>query len=144
MKKIIALMMVTVLALTCALSLTSCFDKTDDALVGTYEMTSISGSITSGGVTTELTTDLYDYYKITLEKSGKAIIESRGAGTSLEYKDEGTWEYDNGELKITSETQGVKVTEVMQWKDDVITYNATQNASGMVINMKLVLEKVTD
>ena len=125
---------------TCALTFASC--NSDDKIAGTYEMTSISGTVTYGGETIELEEDLYDYYRITLKKNGSCMIESKASGSTTKVEEEGTWEYDDGILKIKSNPSGITTVEEMTWEDDVIIYEAEQNASGMKIEMKLRLEKV--
>ena len=110
-------------------------------IAGTYSMTEISGTVTVGGVTTELSTGLYSKYDIVLNADGTAKIIAAASTINVESEASGTWKYEEGKLKLTSETSGISVTEVMDWNDGVITYETTQSASGMEISMKIVLEK---
>ena len=104
-------------------------------------MISISGSISYGGETIELEEDLYDYYRITLNKDGSCLIESKSSTSTALIENEGTWEYDDGELKIKSVSYGATVVELMEWDDGVITYDCEQSAQGMTIKMRLILKK---
>ena len=137
MKKLLSFTLALVLILSCA-ALVSC--NTND-IAGIYEMVSVSGTVSYGGQTVELGKDLYDYYRITLNKDGTCKIESKSADSTAKVEQDGTWEYEDDLLKIKSTTSGVTVVEEMQWKDGVITYDAKQSASGMTINMHLVLER---
>ena len=144
------------LALSCVFILASCDPKKDDepeakpSILGTYEMISIEGSVTSGGVTVELEEGLYEYYTIELKEDGKAVVESAAAGSSQSIRQEVTYEYDEktGALDVISVVDGYTVVEKMTLKDGKITYttNTTGTNSGitMTINMTIVLEKKAD
>ena len=140
MKKLTALTLAVLMLVTCSLCLFSCGDNMTAKIAGTYSMTAISGTITAGGQTIELGTDLYDRYDIVLNKDGTAKIISAGKG-SLEIEQAATWKYEGGKLKVISETAGVKVTEAMDWKDNVITYETKQSTTDMEISMKITLTK---
>ena len=137
MKKLLSVLLVAIMVI----SLASCFGGINEDAVGVYEMTAISGTVTANGVTTELGTDLYEYYTITLNKDGSAVVKAKGSQTSIEMEQEGTWKFEDGKVKLTSENQGVKVTEVMDWKDNVITYKTTQEGQGMKLDFELTLTK---
>ena len=139
MKRILSLALGLVLALGCFVILPSC--GMERKIAGTYEMVEISGTLTMNGQTVELDEDLYDYYRITLNKDGTAEIESKGAGSTLKVEEEGTWEYEDDVIKLKSKPSGITVVEEMEWDDDVITYEAEQSAQGMTIKMTLILEK---
>ena len=141
MKRLVAIFLTAVLVLGSVMALASCNDANPKDMVGVYELSDISGSITANGQTTALSKDLYEYYTIELKDGGAATVKSAGAGFSVEYEEEATWKYEDGKLKITSKPQGVEVTEVMDIKDGVITYETTQSTGGTVISMKIVLEK---
>ena len=142
MKKTLAIVLALVMLLTASVTLISCSNKNPNNVVGVYEMTDISGTLTNNGQVTQLSKDLYEYYTITLEKGGKATIASAAKGSSSEIKQEATWEYEKGELRITSAPQGINVTEIMELKDGVITYETTQQLSAtQKISMKIILEK---
>ena len=156
MKKTFFIIMIIALALSFTLLLTACTggDETPEepkiTVDGKYEMTSISGSVTVGTTTVELEEGLYEYYRMTLNLDGTALIEAKGAtqngveGAKIER--EATWEYDveNGILKIMSKEGSLTVVEEMQWAEGVITYETEQTAQGMTMKMTLILEKVTE
>ena len=60
MKKILSVMLVVALSLSCVLMLSACGKNSQVA--GTYEMVSISGTVTMNGQTVTLSEGLYDYY----------------------------------------------------------------------------------
>ena len=139
MKRVFVLVLGLVLTLSCLLSLSAC--TMESKIAGTYEMVSVSGTLTYNGVTTELGEDLYDYYRITLNRDGTALIESKGADSTAKIEEEGTWEYEDDLIKLKSRPSGITVVEEMEWKDGVITYEAEQSGQGMAIKMTLILEK---
>ena len=77
MKKILSFVLIVSMLLTCMVVFASC--DTSSKVAGTYEMVSVTGSLTYQGETIALDEDLYDYYRITLEKDGTALVESKGA-----------------------------------------------------------------
>lgn len=141
MKKILSLTLAVFLIAACLLTLASCGAASE--LVGTYEMSSISGAITYAGQTVTIDEDYFEYYRITLEKGGACKVESKAADSTAKIEQEGTWEYDEetGKLTVKSTQGGVTVSEEMKWKDDIITYNAELSEAGMKIKMRLKLEK---
>ena len=142
MKKLLALTLAIIMALGCTFCLFSCSNDAEIAkkIPGVYEMTDISGYIKQGASTVELTKELYDYYTITLNEDGTALIESKGNG--VVYDEEGTWKYEGGKLKLTSAPSGISVVEEMEWKDDVITYKTKQSlGGGDSIEMNMTLTK---
>ena len=141
MKKILSLTLAVFLIAACLLTLASCGAASE--LVGTYEMSSISGAITYAGQTVTIDEDYFDYYRITLEKGGACKVESKAADSTAKIEQEGTWEYDEETEKLTvkSTKDGITVIEEMKWKDGVITYNAELSEGGMKLKMRLKLEK---
>lgn len=139
MKKILTLAMALALIATCAFHLISCGGRDD--VVGTYEMVSVSGTVTYNGQTVELSEDLYEYYRIILDRDGTAKIESKASNSTLKVEEEGTWEYEDGVLKVKSSPSGIAVVEEMKWENGTITYEAEQSGQGMTIKMTLVLQK---
>ena len=137
MKRLIFLLLTGILLF----SLASCGRNSE--LVGTYEMTSLSGAITYNGQTTTLNKNSFTYYRIILSRNGDCKVEAKAADSTAKTEQEGTWEYDaeSGTLSIKSEEAGVTVIEEMQWEDGVITYNSEQTQSGMKIKMRMKLEK---
>ena len=141
MKKILSLMLVVILAFGCVFALASCGKKSK--IAGTYELESIEGTMSYNGETVELDESLYEYYRITLEKDGTALIESKAAGsTGVKVEEEATWEYEDGKLELKSSPQGITVVEEMEWDDGVITYTTEQSGGGMTMSFTMVLKKV--
>ena len=149
MKKFITIILGVVLCFACLAMATSCESKDKDKkgkinkeVVGVYEMVSVSGTINQNGYITNLDKSLYEYYRITLNADGSAVVESKGALSSAIYEAEGTWEWSNGKIKMKSTVSGVTTVEVMDWEDGVITYEAHEVGQGIEITMVLVLERV--
>ncbi len=144
MKKFLSIALVLIISVSC-LAFTSCslLGGAKEDVVGVYEMTEISGTVKYGGTTYPLSEDLYEYYRITLNEDGTAIIEAKGNGSSA-IREEGTWEYDKPELNVISNRGGYKVVERMELKDGIITYSAPaqyDSLTGMTIEMNMTLEK---
>ena len=143
MKKILSLMLVVILAFGCVFALASCGEKSGSEITGVYELESIEGTMSYNGETVELDESLYEYYRITLEKDGTALIESKAAGsTGVRIEEEGTWEYEDGKLELKSSPQGITVVEEMEWDDGVITYTTEQYSGGISMSFTMVLKKV--
>lgn len=147
MKRIISLALVLILTLSCTVLMFSC---KKESILGVYEMTEISGKVTSNGVTVELEEGLYEYYTLELKEDGKGTVKSSGAGTNQELRQDIEWEYDEetGALDIISKVDGQTVVEKMTLKDGKITYSTSTTGSfsgvTMTISMELVLEKKAD
>ena len=140
MKKTLATFFTVICTFICIFMLGSCNENAKYA--GTYKMVSITGSMTINGETTQLSTDLYEYYNIILNKDGTAVVESKGAQTvGMAVENEGTWEYEDGKIKLKSRNSGITVVEEMTLEGDTLTYVAEQAASGVSISMTIVLEK---
>ena len=139
MKKILSLILVTVLLLSCVSVLSSCGMKAK--IAGTYEMVSISGTITQNGKTVNLDEDLYEYYRLTLNKDGSALVESKGKNNTSKVEQEAEWDYKDGVIKLKSVQMGITVVEEMEWNDGVIIYEAKESGQGMTVNMKVTLER---
>ena len=150
MKRIVSLALVLMMVLTCVVSFASCDlgkKRQEKKMLGTYEMVSISGTISYNGETIQLEKDLYEYYRIILEKDGVVTIEAKGTnGAATEEEGEWEWDTDDEVLKVWTKPEGspVRVLEKMEWEDDTITYTANQTVEGMTISMTIVLEKVAD
>jgi len=140
MKKTLSLLLATVMLLGC-LCLSACGDDTAKKIAGTYEMDSITGSMTVSGQTVSLTKDLYEYYRIILNEDGTARVESKSPNSTTKVEEDGTWTWENNVLKLKSSPNGISVVEEMEWEENKITYKAEQSADGMSLSMTLVLVK---
>lgn len=138
MKKISVSILAVMMCLICLLTFAACQDS---QYVGTYEMVSISGTMTAYGQTIELTKDLYEYYRITLNDDGTAKVQSKAANNTTAIEADGTWEVVDGKIFLKSTTSGITTVEEMTWEDGVITYSANQSAQGISMEMTIVLEK---
>ena len=124
MKKLLTVLILIALCLSCMTVMISCDIMNigiKKEIVGVYEMTDISGSMSANGQTISLSKDLYEYYRITFNKDGTAMVESKAVGNDLKVEQEGTWEWDDGKIELKSNTQGVTVVEELDWNDGVIT-----------------------
>lgn len=145
MKRIVSLALVLMMVLTCTLAFASCGQE--KKMLGTYEMVSISGTMTYNGETIQLDKSMYEYYRIILEKDGVVTIESKGTnGAATEEEGEWEWDKDDEVLKIWTKPEGsfTRVLEKMEWEDGKITYNVDQTAEGITMKFTIVLEKVED
>ena len=140
-KKIMAALAVVMCVIACAMTLTACTSIEMRKIAGTYEMVSISGTITYNGQTTQLDEDLYEYYRITLEKDGDAKVEIKGTVNTLAVEADAEWEYEDGKIKLITKQGGMKVVEIMDYEDGAITYTANQTVQGMAISMTIILER---
>jgi hypothetical protein len=104
-------------------------------------MTSITGTVTYNGITTTLDQGLYEYYRLTLNKDGTALVECKAKSSTTKIEQKAEWDYEDGIIKITSAPQGITVVEEMEWNDGVIIYEAVENSAGITVSMKLTLEK---
>lgn len=130
-RKITLIMTALVLCLTCAFGLAACSDYSE--IAGTYEMTSISGTI--NGVT--VNKNMYEYFRIILTKNGKGTVQSKGAGVgAVEYEAKGTFTYseEDGKIRLTTRNGSASVTEEYDYADGVITYKVS--AQGMKFTVK--------
>lgn len=143
MKKAFSTLFSVICALLCVFMLGACGQNSKYA--GTYKMVSISGTVSMNGMTTTLSTEMYEYYNIILNEDGTAVVESKAAGsTGVAIEQDGTWEYEDGKIKLKSDNSGVTVVEEMTWENDTITYVAEQSAQGMTVSMTIVLQKSTE
>lgn len=144
MKKLLTVLILIALCLSCMTMMISCDIMNigiKKEIVGVYEMTDISGSMSANGQTISLSKDLYEYYRITFNKDGTAKVESKAVGNTAKIEQEATWEWDDGKIELKSNPQGVTVVEELDWNDGVITYKATQSAQGITIVMNITLKK---
>ena len=144
MKKLLTVLVLIALCLSCMTMMISCDIMNigiKKEIVGVYEMTDISGSMSANGQTISLSKDLYEYYRITFNEDGTAKVESKGVGNTAKIEQEATWEWDDGKIEFKSTTQGVTVVEELDWNDGVITYTSTQSAQGITITMDITLTK---
>ena len=155
MKKLLAIVLVMALALSCAFMFTACTPKTEEpeapqsSILGKYEMFEISGTVTANGQTIPLEEGLYEYYTIEIKEGGVATIKSAAAGSSSEIRQDVTWEYDEttGALDIISVIDGMTVVEKMNLTDGIILYTNSQTGLvqgvQMTIDMTIKLSKVS-
>ena len=137
MKKITLISLLIVVLIVASVALTACANT---QYAGTYEMVDVSGTLTTNGQTTTLNKSMYDYYRIILKPNGKAVVESKAAG-SIAVSIDSKWEYEDGKINLITTTSGVKVVETMTINGDTITYSATQSAQGITIDFSIVLKK---
>lgn len=142
MRKILVLILTVAMSIASILSLSACQNEKYNAkYAGTYEMISISGQMTMHGQTTEITKDLYDYYRIVLEEDGSAKVQSKGKANTTAVEIEGTWEYSDGKILLKSSNSGITTIEEMLWEEGKITYSASQSGAEYAIEMNIVLQK---
>ena len=138
MRKILVLIMTVAMSMIFILSLSAC-EITKYA--GTYEMISISGQMTMYGQTTEITKDLYEYYRIILEEDGSAKVQAKGKANTTAVEMEGSWEYSDGKILLKSSNSGINTIEEMLWEEGKIIYSTSQSGADYTIEMDIVLQK---
>ena len=141
MKKTIATFVTMLCAFVFVLIFAACGSNSE--YVGVYKMKSISGIITQNGQTVHLTTDLYEYYNITLNEDGTGKIESKGTTNTNRVESTGTWDVENGKVLFKSKVGAITVVEEMTWENGVLTYVAEQTGVGYAYSMTIVLERET-
>ena len=130
MKKKLAIVVALALVV-CAVCLSACVDPSLKEVKGTYEMTEISGNMNG----TQITKDMYEYFRIILDGKGKATVESKGSGVgAISYSASGTYTYKDGKINVTTRSGSQKVTETYDYEDGVITYTVSQQ--GMSLSVK--------
>lgn len=117
------------------LMLVACADPSLKEVEGTYEMTSISGTISGQ----QVNKDMYEYYRIILDGKGKATVQSKVTGGSS-YEAEATYKYKDGKLELITQNGAAKVTEEMDYEDGVITYKVNMES----MNFTIVLTRVQE
>lgn len=138
MKKTILLITCIIFSLSCVFAFTACAKM---KYAGLYEMTDISGYVTVKGQRTNLTKDLYEYYTISLKRSGKAVVRTKVKSDRVEYKTEGTWRVNGDAIEITTKQDGSSVVEKMTWKDGVLHYWDYQNSYELSFYVSITLTR---
>lgn len=91
-----------------------------DEVAGTYEMTSITGTVNGQPISEEN----YEYFRIILNANGSGLVQSKGAAEGSEpYEADGTFRYKDGMIRFNSRTGIFSVTEEYAYADGVITYS---------------------
>ena len=137
MKRFLKFAVLPVLAVCMLFAISACSNAALKEVAGTYEMSSVSGTINN----TTVSTDMYEYFRIILDDKGNGTVQSKGKGVgSVAYEQKGTYTYSDGKIKMTTKNGGASVTEEYDYADGVITYNV--NTTGM--NFKIVFNKVVE
>ena len=114
MKKTLTTVLSSICTFICLVMMGACVQT--NKMAGTYKMKSVTGTITANGVTQTLSTDLYEYYNITLNNDGTALVEAKGANSAgMSMEGEATWESEGNVIKLKTQNAGVTVVEEMQW-----------------------------
>lgn len=122
MKKIWITLCLAIASLAALFALAACGADYSE-VAGTYELQDITG--TYNNVT--MKKDMYSYYRIILDKGGKATVQSKRASTEAEEKEKtGTFTYsaEEGKLYITTKTGANTLTEEYSYTEGVIIYKA--------------------
>ena len=127
---------IAILVALFTLSFAACGSADTSEVAGTYEMTSISGTI--GGVS--VNKSMYAYYRIIISEDGKATVQSKGAYGGEAYEAKGTCSYKNGVITLKSGSGFTASTEKMDYADGVITYKMEDKTND--IHCTLVLTRV--
>ena len=141
MKKFWVTICMAFASLIALFSLAACADYSEVA--GTYEMTSISGTINGVAVNK----DMYEYFRIILEKNGNGTVQSKGTGVgTAAYEAKGTFTYsaEEGKIRLTTKNGSASVTEEYDYVDGVITYKVDAQGMKFTVKFTLVVETETD
>lgn len=117
MKKVWKAIVLAMVSALIVISFAACADPALKEVAGTYEMTSVSGTVNGVNVSTSM----YEYYRIILDEKGNATVQSKANGGSS-YEAKGTYKYKDGKILLTTKSGAAKVTEEMDYEDGVITY----------------------
>lgn len=137
MKKLLAVLLI----LATTVVLISCNTPDTDELVGTYELSELTGTLTYDDTEYQLDKDAYEYYYIILREGGTALIRSKSIFTMSDSTVEGTWKYSFGSVKITGKKEGNTITEKLYFDDGVLTCNTNVSDEGSTLKMKLTFTK---
>lgn len=136
MKKAFKFIALTVLTVVLAAMLAGCSNANSE-VVGTYQMTSISG--TMGGVT--VNKDLYEYFTMILESNGNGTVKSKAKGGGAAYEAKGTYTYKDGKITMTTSNGFASVSEEYEYADGVITYKVNNEQMSFSIILTRVEEE---
>ena len=114
-------------------SSTTSSSQENNSIVGKYSLSSISGTIENKDVDESM----YEYFEIILNENGLGTIRSKGTNGGEEYEASGSYTYENGQVNIVIEENGVAFTEKYEYKDNKLYY--TMQAPN--INFTVVLAK---
>lgn len=133
MKRTWKAIVLAVISALMLMTLAACADPALKEVAGTYEMTSISGTVQG----TTVTKDLYEYYRIILDEKGNATVQSKAKGGSS-YEAKGTYKYSDGKIQLITKNGFAKVTEEMDYADGVITYKVDMEQMKFTLTLTRV------
>lgn len=134
-KKLMTLLISTLTVLMMLFAFVGCADPALKEVAGTYEMTSVSGTV--NGVT--IKESLYEYFRLILEENGKGTVQSKAAGVGgAAYEASGKYTYKDGKITLTTSNGFASVSEEYDYADGVITYTVENEQ----MNFTLVLTRV--
>lgn len=137
MKKFWVTICMALASLVALFSLAACADYSEVA--GTYEMTSISGTVNGVSVNK----NMYEYFRIILTKNGRGTVQSKGSGVgTAAYEAKGTYTYSakDGKIRFTTRSGLATATEEYDYADGVITYTVDTQDMNFTIVLTLVTE----
>lgn len=136
MKKFLKTLILAALAAVVLVACAACASPLKE-VAGTYEMSSVSGSI--GGIT--ITKNSYEYFRIILDEQGNGTVQSKGKGVgAVAYEAKGTYTYEKeeGKIKMTTTNGSATATEEYNYADGVITYSVSMEQMNFTIKFTKV------
>jgi len=82
--------------------------------------------------------ELYEYYRITLNKDGTCLVESKGVAQSSSYSANATFSIKDGKIEIVTTNGSQSVTEVYDYVDGEIHMQGS--AMGVTLSAKFARE----
>ena len=141
MKKLFRNLSLMFIAAIMVFALAACGGPTMEEVVGEYEMTDVSVTITYEGTTINAGKENFKYFTMTFKEDGTATVSSEYA-TGEKYSSTGTFTCGNGKIQVTTTENGVTATETYKYSDGVITFQTHLSQMGMTISMSIELTKV--
>ena len=140
MKKIISIVLMTMLVAATAVGFTGCgkLSAEEQAVIGKYEVTSLSIDKYPA-----VSASTYDYFTMEFFTNRKCIVKN-GLGVTV-YEAEATWKMSaDGDLEITTRAGLAKAVEKYKYEDGVISGTNEGVIEGERISMTISLKKVVE
>ncbi len=142
MKKVFGTIWLTLIAAAMMVALVACGGPTMEEVVGEYEMSDVSVTIDYEGTTITAGKEFFKYFRVTFNEDGTAKVSAKYANGTT-YTQTGTFTCGGGKIRMTTEENGVSVTENYKYSDGIITFKTTMKQPGTTISMSIELTKVT-
>ena len=141
MKKITSLALVLTMLLAC-LAFASCGAQlTEEDVIGTYTLETLSGEMDFGGMKIELSKEMFTEYTIILKSDGKCssyTTMTMMGQTVGPAETHGTWTIEDGKIVMTSDDDEVMTCT---YRGGKLTIDETKDVEGIKTTLKVTLKK---